>query len=258
MRASPAIHNPHLQGESFYWQGNSTGVLLIHGFTATTAEVRLLAEILHDEGYTVSAPLLPGHYSTPADLNQVKWQDWVACVEKAYQALAAGCARVFIGGESLGGLLTLYLASQHPEASGALVYAPALKLTASRLDILRLYAVSPFIPYVPKGDMDADTQWQGYPVNPLKGAVQLLRLQRQVRNLLPRIRQPLLIVQGRLDATVHPAVPGMIASGVSSDDIVIRWMTASSHVVILDKELDRAAEITLDFIQRILSENPLA
>ncbi len=154
----------------------------------------------------------------------------------------------------MGGLLALYLASQHPEALGTLVFAPALKLTASPLDILRLYAFSPFIPHVPKDSMDANTQWQGYPVNPLKGAVQLLRLQKQVRRLLPRIRQPLLVVQGRLDTTVHPDVPGMIAAGVNSDDITIRWMPASTHVVILDKELDRAAEITLDFIERILSE----
>lgn len=258
MCASPVIHNPHLQGETFYWRGNPTGILLIHGFTATTAEVRPLAKILHDKGYTVSGPLLPGHYTTPEDMNRVKWEDWVSCVEEAYQALARDCAHVFVGGESMGGLLALYLAGQHPEASGGLIYAPGLKLTTSRLDILKLYAFSPFIPFVPKGNMDADTQWQGYPVNPLKAAVQLLHLQRRVRNLLPHIRQPLLVVQGRLDTTVHPSIPGMIASSVSSDDITIRWMPASTHVVILDKERDRVGEITLAFIERILSENASA
>jgi len=43
------IHNPHLEGGPFVWEGNRLGILLIHGFTATTTEVRLLAEKLHGE-----------------------------------------------------------------------------------------------------------------------------------------------------------------------------------------------------------------
>ena len=55
------LHNPDLAGETFYWESGKVGVLLVHGFTATTTEVRLLAQCLHAEGYTISAPLLPGH-----------------------------------------------------------------------------------------------------------------------------------------------------------------------------------------------------
>ena len=50
------IH-PELDGASFTYQGGKTGFLLLHGFTATTAEVRPLGERLHAAGYTVSAPL---------------------------------------------------------------------------------------------------------------------------------------------------------------------------------------------------------
>ena len=57
------MQNAHLPGDDFYWAGNETGVLLIHGFTAITAEVRPMAQLLHREGYTVAAPLLPGHGS---------------------------------------------------------------------------------------------------------------------------------------------------------------------------------------------------
>ena len=35
---------------------------------------------------------------------------------------------MIIGGESMGALLALYLASEHPEAAAILAYAPALKL----------------------------------------------------------------------------------------------------------------------------------
>ena len=66
MNSNPNLHNNHLEGDSFLWQGNATGILLSHGYTATTAEVRPLAEELHKQGYTTigcnrcTTPVLPG------------------------------------------------------------------------------------------------------------------------------------------------------------------------------------------------------
>ena len=50
---------PKLDGSSFLLPGGPTGILLLHGFTATTVEMRYLAEELHRRGYTVSAPCCP-------------------------------------------------------------------------------------------------------------------------------------------------------------------------------------------------------
>jgi alpha-beta hydrolase superfamily lysophospholipase len=152
MPSQSMIHNPHLEGEPFFWEAGPLGVLLIHGFTATTAEVRPLAKILHQNGYTVSGPLLPGHYTRPEDLNRVKWQDWVAEVETALHQLQAKCPTVFVGGESTGGLLALYLAARHPEVAGILAYAPALKLSASSYDLIPLEPASAVHPVCPQGE----------------------------------------------------------------------------------------------------------
>ena len=84
------IEKPYLDGSSFIYPGNKTGFVLVHGFTATTTEVRPLAERLHQEGYTVSAPLLPGHDTHPDDLNKVSWQDW-------YQTVKSVCAKAVTG-----------------------------------------------------------------------------------------------------------------------------------------------------------------
>ena len=99
--------------------------------------------------------------------------------------------------------------------------------------------------------MQDGTPWQGYRVNPLKGTLQLLQLQREIDPYLSRIRQPLLIVQGRLDATVHPGVPDRIASQVGSQVKEIHWMENSTHTVIVDRELTQVARITLDFLHRL-------
>ena len=251
MNKSVIIHNPHLPGNPFFWEGGPSGVLLIHGFTATTAEVRPLAKSLHARGYTVAGPVLPGHNSTPKDINRYTWEDWAATVEESYRELANRCERVFVGGESTGGLLALYLGSKHRAISGILAYAPALKLNISPCNEFKLRLLAPFIPYLPKQPGDDNPAWQGYTVNPLKGTLQLLRLQRETLPLLPAIRQPILIVQGRLDKTVYPDVPDTIYNNVSSAVKELHWMEKSSHCVTLDCEFDQVAEITLGFLERV-------
>ncbi|MBC8331963.1 MAG: alpha/beta fold hydrolase [Anaerolineae bacterium] len=244
------LRNPHLPGDTFYWEGGSTGILLIHGFTATTAEVRLLAERLHAKGYTVSGPLLPGHGTTPADANRFSWQDWIATAEAAYQEISARCERVYVGGESTGGVLALYLASQHPEIRGVLAYAPAMDLGLSRWEILALRLAAPFIPALDKHLAEDNLPWQGYTETPLKALLQLIALQRWAWPLLPAVQQPLLIIQGAHDGRIPSDVPERIAEKVSAAHVEIYFMEQSGHVVILDREIDQVAALTLEFLAR--------
>jgi carboxylesterase len=252
MTPTSLLRNPHLDGSPFYWEAGPTGVLLCHGFTATTAEVRLLANSLHEQGYTVAAPLLPGHGTTPQDCNRFTWQDWYVSLDQSYQQLVARCQRVVIGGESMGALLTLQLAVKHPQAIAVLCYAPALHLKLSRIQVSLLSLLAPFLTSTPKAPSTDDNPWQGYGVEPLKGAIQLLHLQKVILPLLPQIHQPILILQGRLDPTVHPQSPQTIYEQVGSTIKELYWLEHSTHCVILDKERDLAAKLTLVFLKRVL------
>ena len=74
--------NPELEGDAFFWKGGDKGILLIHGLTATTAEVRPLAKRFHDEGFTVSAVLLPGHGTTPEELIKLSARNGLLSAKK--------------------------------------------------------------------------------------------------------------------------------------------------------------------------------
>lgn len=249
--------NPHLDGQAFFWPAAAgaprahIGVLLSHGFTATTAEVRPLARRLAEAGYSVAGPLLPGHGTTPEDLNQRRWPEWVAAVEAAYRDLAARCQRVFVGGESMGGVLALHVASRHPEAAGVLLYAPALQTTARLPEIALAAVLSRLRPLVPKRKGPrtvVDDLWQGYDVYPARALLEFFQLQWETRRRLPRVTQPVFTIQGRLDATVHPLAGALIGAGVASADQELHWMEHSSHCVLLDAELPRIADLTLAFL----------
>jgi len=253
MSKESVLRNPHLDGSSFFWEAGTTGVLLVHGFTATTTEVRLLAGCLHGHGYTVAGPLLPGHGTTPQDCNRHTWRDWYAAVEQAYQQLATHCMRVVVGGESTGALLALQLAYRHPEVSAILCYAPALRLKLGKIRVFLLTLCAPFLPSIPKPPAKDDSLWQGYGVYPLKGAYHLKLLQKAIYSRLPEIHQPVLIVQGRLDPTVHPRSPEIIYERASSTVKELHWLERSTHCVILDKEHELAEELSLDFLRRMLN-----
>jgi carboxylesterase len=239
------FRNPHLAGEDFFWKGNKTGILLIHGFTATTAEVRLLAEKLHASGYTTAGPLLPGHGTHPDELNNVTWHMWVEKAKQTYEALASHCEQVFIAGESLGGVLALELARQHPEAAGIFLFAPGIKVNG----IWLAHILSFFIKYLKKSDEDDGLPWQGYTVNPVKGIVEVHRIQKHVQRRLAEILQPLVIFTGEYDQTISPDSAEMILEGVSSKIKHHIHMPESGHCVILDHELDQIAEQVLRFIE---------
>ncbi|MCA9975469.1 MAG: alpha/beta fold hydrolase, partial [Anaerolineales bacterium] len=248
------IHNSHLDGDSFLWEGGRTGILLLHGLTATPAEIIPLARLLHAAGYTVSGPLLPGHGTRPEDLNRVTWHDWTWEAEQAYQYLATVCDHVFVGGESTGAVVALYLASQHPEIAGVLNYAPAIQLALPVSDVIKLYAAAPFIEFMPKEQAGGHPRWQGYPVNPLRGVMELIRLGREVRRLLPQIKRPLLVIQGRHDKTIDPESGNIIIDGAESEMTELHWMENSTHVVLLDEELEAIAALTQQFMEQVMNK----
>lgn len=247
--------NPHLEGETFYLKGNhhKPGILLIHGFTATTAEVRLLGEGFNQHGYHVYAPLLPGHGTKPEDLNHVSWQDWVSAAEHALNKLKEHTQQIIIGGESMGGLVALHLASKHPEILSVLTYAPALIITTPIWKQYLLRLLIPFIPYIKKPESDDNLPWQGYTVIPLNGAYQLSKLQKVVFRNLSKINQPMLIVQGRLDPTVSPEVPGTLVNLTGSSYFEIHWMDKSGHCVAIDCQHGEVIKISLAFINKTIN-----
>jgi carboxylesterase len=245
---NPDLFNPQLDGSPFLFKGGQTAILLIHGFTATPSEVRRLARNLNSAGFTTAGPLLPGHGETPAALNRTRWPDWYRAVESACQELLGEYQKVYVGGESLGGLLALLLAARIPSLAGVLAYAPALKIPMSAGKELQLRLAAPFVTGIPKDDLEGNTIWQGYRVNPLKAVLQLKALQKVVQGELKRIHQPLLVMQGRLDKTIDPHSADLVYNGVSSKVKVIHWLEKSGHTLLLDKELYIVTRLTMDFI----------
>ena len=70
-------------------------MLLCHGFTGSPQSMRPWAEHLEADGFRVALPRLPGHGTSWQEMNQTRWEDWYACVDRAFVDLrssATGCS----------------------------------------------------------------------------------------------------------------------------------------------------------------------
>jgi len=247
MTKNEFMQNPHLDGEDFFLRGNPTSFLLIHGFTATTTEVRPMAEKLHQAGYTTAAPLLPGHGTHPDDLNRSTWQMWLEKVKQTYERLMRDDHnRIFIIAESMGALLAIELAAQHPEIDGLILFSPALKVEG--IWLARLLA--PFKDYIKKNGKDDGLPWKGYIVYPVKAMVELYKLQKHVQTLLPKITQPTLVFTGGQDQKISSESIDILLNGLKSTEKHHINLEKSGHTILLDQQQDEAFEHILKFINQ--------
>ena len=111
----------------FTYAGDRTGVLLIHGLTASPGEMAPLGNRLHEDGFTVSGVLLAGHGTDVDDLRRTTWTDWLDSARRGLTSLQKECDEVFVVGLSAGALLAALLAAEGGVA-GLSLLAPAYRL----------------------------------------------------------------------------------------------------------------------------------
>jgi len=232
----------YLDPSAYTGGGGPVGLLLIHGFTGSVAETRPMGEYLVDRGLTISCPLLPGHGTRPQDLTRIRWQAWTGAVEIALDDLQSRCEEVFVGGLSMGALLTLWLGAKRPEVAGLIPMAPMVKVRNRLMPLaLGLRHLFDYSPFGPVGDDDlhdpeASRRIWCYDQVPLWGAGELYLFAREVRQLLPTIRQPILVFQGLRDAQVQPEAAQEVIEVVASTDKTLVWLEYSGHNLLVDGE----------------------
>lgn len=236
--------------EPFLLPGGDHGVLLIHGFTGSPSEMRLLGDQLNSLGYTVLAPRLCGHGTSVREMRQTSWPHWYSAVEDGYHLLHGICRHVAVVGLSMGGLMTLKLAAEYPVDRLVALSTP-IYIADRRLHLLPAYRL--FQRYVTKQRKryDVDPIYTVcYDRTPLDSLASMLELIKHVEVLLPVVRAPALVIQSRREHTVRPESARLIYNRLGSIDKKLVWLEKSGHVVTLDKERDQVFQYIADFLGR--------
>ena len=98
----------------FYSKKSHRGILLLHAYSGSANDVRMLARSLEKANYTVYAPILSGHGTLePLDILAASVEQWRQDVRKSVAYLKAeGVTQLAVFGLSMGGILAMDLLTE--------------------------------------------------------------------------------------------------------------------------------------------------
>ena len=239
--------------EPYYGGSGPNGVLLCHGFTGSPQSMRPWANHLEGDGFRVALPRLPGHGTTWQELNLTRWEDWYACVDRAFAGLRTTCDRVYLAGLSMGGGLALRLAEQHGEAvAGLAVVNPSIGTRDPRyLSLPVLRHLRPSVSAI-SGDIALPNALEGaYERTPLHAGWSLTKMWADIQRHLDHVTQPLLVFKSLRDKVVDPQSLKLIQERVRSKDFDVVRLERSYHVATLDYDADLIFTSSSAFFQRL-------
>ncbi|MGI8314193.1 alpha/beta hydrolase [Halobacillus mangrovi] len=232
--------------DPIYFKGNEVGILVSHGFTGTTQSMRPLAEAYARAGYTVCAPRLKGHGTTPEDMEKSTKEDWIESIDEGYRWLKDRCEVIFTVGLSMGGTLALYVAQNYPDIEGVIPINAAIDIPAME----NTEAMDgPFTDAIGSDIKMEDVEELAYERTPVRSIDQLLDLMSQVKSQLSSVHCPILVFVSDEDHVVPPHNSEVIFDTVFSEHKEIVHLENSYHVATLDNDQDLIIERSLEFFQ---------
>jgi len=240
------------QPKPFFFEAGKRAVLLLHGFTGNSSDVRMLGRFLEKNGYTSLAPHYKGHGVPPEELIHTGPQDWWKDVIRGYDKLkAAGYDEIAVAGLSLGGVFSLKLGYTVPIKGIVTMCAPmSMKTTELMYEGVLKYARE-------------YKRFEGKEANLIEEEVEALKKQKMdslgdlrdlvydVREHVDHIYAPLLVVQGRQDDVIDTKSADVIHDSVESNEKQLNWYEESGHVITLGPEKEQLHEDILEFLQSL-------
>jgi carboxylesterase len=213
--------------------------------------MRPWAEFLNARGYSVRVPLLPGHGTKPADLNEVEWPEWPAKVKAEISELQKHCSQVFVAGLSMGGGTTLHVAAElGDKLSGIILVNPMIHVRG--ISPTLAFAVSRLVKF--GNSVGNDIKRKGvteysYDKLPYRGVHQLLTMLKVTRALLPTIKLPMQLFHSVDDHTLPVSNTEIIMREIGSKNKSRIELLNSFHVATLDHDNELIFANSLTFIE---------
>ena len=244
---------PGAEPFSHVGQGD-VGALVLHGFTGNPGSMRELANTCAAAGFHVEMPQLAGHGTAVEDMLPTRWADWSRDADAAYARLAARAKKIVVLGLSMGGSLTLWVGTRHPEIKGLVCVNPATQPQAAEvLGMLKgmIDGGQEVMDGIGSDIADPNAHESAYPGTPLAALLSF-----QTDGLLPlsqqygTLKMPLLLFTSVQDHVVNPGDSDALA--VQYGGPVERVMLERSyHVATQDYDKGTIFEKSVDFIRRV-------
>jgi carboxylesterase len=219
----------------------SPGVLLLHGFGDTPQTLALLARRLHKSGYSLYAPLLPGHGRDMAAFEKSRANDWIDAARNAFVEMLARHDSVSIVGLSMGGALSVLIAAELDDIPALVLIVPYLGMPRLLRAAAATYLVwGRFAGEIngrsPRSIRDPIEREKNLAYGAITGRAlhELSRVVRLARKALPNVKAPTLIIQSREDPRIAPDVAESTLESLGSREKKLIWTEGAGHIITVD------------------------
>jgi len=237
----------------FTFRGGNRAVLLLHGFTGHSADVRMLGRFLENNGYTAHAPIYRGHGVPPEELLKYSPEDWWEDVLAAYNHLKElGFEEIAVAGLSLGGVFSLKIGYSLP-VKGIIPMCAPVHLHSDEImyqGLLHYVREYKQMEGKSKEQIEVETKVfeQANPKALLKKNNELIK---EVSDNIDMIYAPLFVVQGKNDEMVDPESAHIIFEKAESVKKQIKIYQNSGHVITIGPEKEMLHQDILAFLNSL-------
>ncbi|MGX7197154.1 alpha/beta hydrolase [Enterococcus olivae] len=229
-------------------------VLLLHAYSGSPNDVRMLCRRLEQENYTVYSPMFAGHGTfDPQDILKEKVNTWFENTKEAILFLKnKGYQEIAVLGLSMGGIM----------AMGALTLAdPAIVGGGSFCSPIfkaENHVPENFIRYAEQvlgySNFTESEQKAMMPEIEQEAYRQLAAIEafaEKVSQQLEKIERPVFLAQAGKDKMIDPFTVFETAKGLVHTKTTIQWYPESGHVVTVDKERKEFEKDVVSFIESL-------
>lgn len=236
----------------FMFEEGERAVLLLHGFTGHSADVRMLGRFLQKKGYTSYAPILRGHGKEPEALIEGGAKEWWTDVQEAYQSLRGqGYEKIAIAGLSLGGVLGLKLSYSEPLVGMIPMCTPMILDKNHRLDDGFRYYASQYKKVEGKNKVEVESEVEQLVEDSRPLFNQVAHLINEVKTHLDTIYTPTFVVQAEDDQIIDPVSAKYIYDTVESDHKQIKWYQDAGHAITLGPKREDLHQDVYQFLESL-------
>lgn len=240
----------------FTIEAGKRAVLLLHGFTGNTNDVKRLGKYLADRNYTVHAPLYKGHGGGPDLLIQSNPTEWWNSVIEGYDELKnRGYEEIAVAGVSLGGIFSLKLGEERPTKAIVTMSAPASsKSTDSLQNRIVDYAIN-YKKLSGTYDEAIDSRTKIAELVKMPSLNYLQSMINETSEKLNVIKTPVHILRGLEDDEYYCESADLIYSSVNSRIKSVKTFINSGHILTLGKERELVFEEIYRFFEGLKWQN---
>ncbi len=223
------------------------------------AEVREFGEKLHAEGYNVIGVRLRGHGTSPWDLRDRRWEDWLESVRKGYDIMRQFTDQISLLGFSTGGGLCLALAAENPDGlCGVTAISTPIKYRNKNMRFVPLMhgtdkivrwlsSYEGIMPFQPNKSEHPNINYRN---TPIRGLYELTRLKDHLQKVSMEIRCPVTLIQATEDPVVDPNSENLLYDILGTEDKQQHWIESKRHGI-LNEDIGDTRQHVLDFLERL-------